>query len=192
VSGTQMRKHALRRYAVYRIKVIEFLDLNALRDGLLKGHIRYAQQFRPPKFMAQSVRTVVLSYFALFVDKNGMDVIELWKESFPNHRMLVTDTWARIRPTWSTIREFRDRAGFHADKPMKFFGARYRLAQDNRIEEALREFVELMKFFLKAEDSGELPDFEAELDSLLDDLELAQPETYQREQFKAYLMLKKT
>jgi hypothetical protein len=191
MSGKQMRKAALRRYAVYRIKIIEFVDLNVLRDGLIKGQIRYAENLRPPKFMAQSIRTAVLSYFALFVDKNGMNVIELWKELFPKHRKLVEDTWARIQPTWDTIREFRDRAGFHADKPMKFFGARYSVAQDHRIEKALGEFVGLIRFFLRAEYSGELSDFETELDSLLDDLEVAQPKTYQREQFKAYLMLKK-
>jgi hypothetical protein len=191
VSDKQMRKDALRRHAVYRMKVMEFLDLNALRTGLLKGHIRYAEDLRPVKFMSQSVRTVVLSYFALFVDKNGMNVIELWKELFPMHKKLVEETWARIQPTWNTIREFRDRAGFHADKPMKFFGARYRVAQDKRIDEALAEFVGLISFFLKAENRGELSDFETELDSLLNDLEVAQPETYQREQFKAYLMLKK-
>ena len=65
------------------------------------------------------------------------------------------------------------------------------MAKDNRIEKALGEFVGLIQFFLKAENSGELSDFETELDSLLDDLEVVQPETYQREQFKSYLMLKK-
>jgi hypothetical protein len=187
-----MRKDALRRYAVYRIKVMEFLDLNALRDGLLKGQINYAGQLRPPIFMAQSVRTVILSYFALFVDKNGMNVIELWKELFPNHKQLVEEVWGRIEPEWKTIREFRDRAGFHADKPMKFFAARYKVNKSTTLDKAVGEFIALVRFFLKAEDRGELPDFEEELDSLLKDLEAAQPEKYQREQFRAYIMLART
>ena len=190
MSDHGMRKSALRRYVVFRIKAMEFLDLNTIRDGLIKGAINYAGQMRPSKFMAESARTVILSYFALFVDKNGLNVIELWKELFPKHRKLVEETWARIEPTWRIIREFRDRAGFHADKPMKFFGARYRILKERpKVDAALTEFMILFRFILSAETNGELPDFEAEIDSLLDELETVQPAPYQREQFKAFLML---
>ncbi|SRR6266404_933605 len=185
-----MRKQALRRYVVFRIKAMEFLDLNTVRDGLWKGAINYGAHLRRPVFMAESVRTVVLSYFALFVDKNGMDVIELWKELFPKHRKHIEQTWARIEPTWDTLREFRDRAGFHADKPMKFFAARYRVLRDRaNVDEALAEFMSLFRFFLNAETNGELPDLETELDAFLDELQAAQPAPYQRVQFKAYLHL---
>jgi hypothetical protein len=185
-----MRKSALRRYVVFRVKAIEFLDLNALRDGLVKGAINYAELMRPPKFMAQSLRTVVLSYFALFVDKNGLNVIELWKELFANHKNKIDEVWIRIEPTWKTIREFRDSAGFHADKPVKFFGARYNLLTHRKdIDIALDEFIALFKFILSLESKGELPDFENELDSLLDDLEQRHKVKYRREQFKAYLMI---
>ena len=188
--GHEMRKSALRRYIVFRIKAMEFLDLNAVRHGLIRGAINYADQMRPPKFIAQSLRTMVLSYFALFVDKNGMNVIELWKELFPKHKAKIEEVWIRIEPTWKTIREFRDRAGFHADKPVKFFRARSKIpTQWREIETALREFINLFKFFLSLESKGELPDLELELDSLLDELAAAQQAKYQREQFKAYLMM---
>jgi len=188
--GHEMRKSALRRYVVFRIKAMEFLDLNTIRDGLLRGGIKYADHLRPPKFMANSLRTVVLSYFALFVDKNGLNVIELWKELFPKERRKVEEVWVRIEPTWKTIREFRDRAGFHADKPVKFFSARKQVqGQWNEIEVALQEFVSLFRFFLRLESNGALRDLETELDSLLDELEAGQQTRYQREQFKAYLMI---
>jgi hypothetical protein len=53
----------------------------------------------------------------------------------------------------------------------------------------LQEFISLFKFFLSLESRGELPDLEVELDSLLDELEAEGQTKYQREQFKAYLML---
>jgi len=191
--GHEMRKSALRRYVVFRIKAMEFLDLNTVRDGLLKGGINYAKHLRPPKFMAQSIRTVVLSYFALFVDKNGLNVIDLWKQIFPDHEKTVEEVWTRIKPTWDTIREFRDRAGFHADKPVKFFDARRKVRMHwDEIETALQEFIILFKFFLSLESKGELPDLEVELDSLLDELEETHRTKYQRDQFKAYLMIPTT
>jgi hypothetical protein len=193
VPGHEMRKSALRRYVVFRIKAMEFLDLNTVRDGLLKGGINYAEHLRPPKFIAQSIRTVVLSYFALFVDKNGLNVIDLWKQVFPDHKKNVEEVWTRIKPTWDTLREFRDRAGFHADKPIKFFDARRKVGMKwGEIETALQEFITLFKFFLSLESKGELPNLETELDSLLDELEATHRTKYQREQFKAYLMIPAT
>jgi hypothetical protein len=94
-----------------------------------------------------------------------------------------------MEPVWQTIREFRDSAGFHADKPKKFFGARYKIrVESQKLDAALKEFEELLRFFLKAE-TDELPDLETALDSLLDDLEKEHGATYKREQFKAYLMI---
>jgi hypothetical protein len=192
VPGHEMRKSALRRYVVFRIKAMEFLDLNALRNSLKANQISPAPQIRPPQFMADSVRTVVLSWFALFVDKNGLDVTKLWIELFPKHAARVREAWTRMEPVWQTIREFRDCAGFHADKPKKFFAARYKIrAEDQRLDAALKEFAELLKFFLKAE-AQELPDLETALDALLDDLEKEHGAIYKREQFKAYLMIRET
>ena len=149
--GHEMRKSALRRYVVFRMKAIEFLDLHALRDGLLKDGINYAAHMRPPKFTAQSVRTIILSYFSLFVDTNGLNVIDLWKQLFPQHREHVEEVWARIEPTWDTVREFRDRAGFHADKPIRFFNARVKIeAQSDAIEAALKEFIALVHVLSKS------------------------------------------
>ena len=194
MSGKEMRKHALRRYIVFRIKAIEFLDLNAIRMHLLAdpaNSARIIPPFRPPRFTSDSIRTVILSWLALFIDKSkdGMDVTKLWIELFPQHRSKVEEAWVRMAPAWEAIREFRDRAGFHADKPLKYFGARNRInIEGELVDNALGEFEKLFKFFLKAEEK-ELPDLGEELDSLLDDLEKGHGRTYQREQFKAYLMI---
>lgn len=117
---------------------------------------------------------------------------ELWKQVFPQHAKLVQEAWSKMEPTWPVLREFRNRAGFHVDKPPKFFGARYRLRlQIKQVEAAMLEFEKLFKFFLKTE-ANELPDLEEALDALLDELEIAHLSKFNREQFKAYTMIPNT
>lgn len=200
--GHEMRKSALRRYIVFRVKAIEFLDLLTLMNSLLKvgGQGTVQLPSFPPnrhsRFVANSIRTVVLSWFALFIDKSkdGMDAIKLWCEVFPQYATRIQEAWQRMQPAWSIIREFRDKAGFHADKPLKFFQARYKVrAQYHaQLEMALKEFEQLFKFLLNAEERDLKDELERALDSLLDDLEKELRESkykYQREQFKAYLMI---
>jgi hypothetical protein len=192
MSRQEMRKFALRRYVVFRVKAIEFLDMGGLHQGLLNGSIKPYPPFRTASNMADSLKTVLLSWFALFVDKNAMNVIELWQQVFPQHAKLEKETWAKMEPTWPVLREFRNRAGFHADKPRRFFGARHRLRVEiKHVEAALLEFEKLFKFLLSVE-AKELPDLEEALDDLLDELEKAHGGTYKREQLKAYMMVPDT
>ena len=210
MADKEARKSALRKYVVFRVKAIEFLDLLVLYNGLRANKMSEAEMlaakgkaatglvplvsflhFRPSQFVADSIRTVVVSWFALFVDKNGMDAIKLWCQVFPEHAAKTEEAWKRMEPAWDILREFRDRAGFHADNPPKFFGARYRLRKEwPTVDAALKEFETLLKFFLKAEEKEIGKELEPELDLLLDDLEKQQDGTkYKREQFKAYLMI---
>src|SRR5271157_793854 len=131
-----MRKSALRQYIVFRVKAIEFLDLGVLHEGLMNGNVKPLPPWRSASYMADSLRTVLLSWFALFVDKNGMDVIKLWKEIFQQNARRVQEAWAKVEPTWPVLREFRNRAGFHADEPLKFFGSRHRLRSEIKQVEA--------------------------------------------------------
>jgi hypothetical protein len=194
-----LRQSALRKYVVFRIKAMEFLDLNALRNSLrwtqLQEHkmsvpLPVFPAIRPPLFVSDSVRTVVLSWFCLFIDKkDGMDVIKLWVGLFPRHAAMINSAWERMQSAWPTLQEFRNRAGFHADKPLKFFSARNKVQRESKkVDAAVAEFEVLLKFFLNAE-VDELPDLEGALDTLLDDLEKAHGVLYQRQQLKAYLML---
>jgi hypothetical protein len=210
VSAQEARRNALRKYVVFRIKAIEFLDLlslyNCLRaNKMCREELQAAGQqaapgltpllsllsYRPPQFLADSVKTVVVSWFALFIDKNGMNAIKLWCQVFPQHAVETQAAWKRMEPAWDILREFRDRAGFHADAPVKFFGARLRLCKAwATVEAALKEFETLFKFLLKAEEKELGRELEPTLDSLLDDLEKQHTGTkFQRAQFKAYLMI---
>ncbi len=187
-----MRKSALRCYVVFRVKAIEFLDLGGLHQGLLNGNIKPYPPFRTAANMADSLKTVQLSWLSLFVDKNGINVIDLWKQVFPQHKKLIKESWAKMEQAWPVLRGFRDSAGFHGDKPSKFFGARRRLRLEiKQVGAAMLEFEKLFKFFLKAEEK-ELPELEETLDDLLDELEKAHGSAFKREQFKAYVMIPDT
>jgi hypothetical protein len=188
----EMRKHALRRYLVFRVKVIEFLDIVALWHDLTQGRPwPHVPASRKPRDFADSLRTVLLSWFALFIDKSkdGMDVIELWKQLFPSRRTQIEGAWCRMKPAWDILRTFRDRAGFHADKPVAFFKARREiLMQQKTVMAALREFQRLLGSLLRAE-ATELPDFRGAVDEFLDELESDLRSRFNRGEFTRYLML---
>jgi len=146
--------------------------------------------FRPPQYSADSLKTVAVSWLALFIDKNGMDAIKVWSRVFPMHAGKVQAAWKKMEPTWQILRDFRNRAGFHADKPIRFFGARHQLRKEwPRVQAALDEFKNLFDFFLKKETTELGSELGPALDSLLDELEKKQGPKFQRDQFKAYLMI---
>ncbi len=73
-----LRKAFLRRYLVYRVEAIEFFDLAAIRQALLANQLTVpAPVGRINDDFAAGLRTVLLSWMALFIDKSkdGMDVI---------------------------------------------------------------------------------------------------------------------
>lgn len=190
--NSEMRKHALRRYIVFRIKLVEFLDIHALWLGLKKEEfLPKTGVSRKAAYFAEALRTVLLSWFNIFIDKSkdGMDVIKLWKELFPDHQSEIDKAWGQMEPAWNILRAFRDKAGFHADKPLAFFKARENILTDrSTIDRALGAFKRLASQLLKDE-SGKLPDLEGALDNLLDELEANHARRFNREEFKKYLMI---
>jgi hypothetical protein len=184
-----MRRYALRRYLVFRVKLIEFLDMAGLWKLLGADELRPVNPAgRQPKDFADSLRTALLSWFALFIDKNGTDVIELWKELFPTRKAQIEEAWERMKPAWNTLRTFRNKAGFHADSPPAFFNARREILKNQSvIMRALAEFQKLQGAILNAE-SAELANFPASVDAFLDELE-EKGGSYNRSEFKRYLMI---
>jgi hypothetical protein len=203
------RQNALRNYIIFRIKAMEFVDilglfnclranttrqeeLAAVKDQVPQGLVPLISflAFRPSQHSADSLKTVAVSWFALFIDKNGMDAIKVWSQVFPAHVSKVQAAWMKMESSWQILRTFRNRAGFHADKPMKFFAARYQLRKEwPKVQAALDEFKKLFDFFLKAEATELGAELGPALDWLLDELEKKQGSKFQREQFKAYLMI---
>ncbi len=169
-----MRRDALRRYIVFRVKVIEFLDVSVVWKNLKSGEVSPQTPVgRTRNDIAWSLRTVLLSWLSIFIDrsKDGMDVIKLWIELFPKHKKEIEQAWQMIEPSWNILREFRDRAGFHADKPRKFFNARGRVIKEvAALHDALQNFEALFKQLLHAE-ATELPDLPEALNEFLDELD---------------------
>jgi hypothetical protein len=188
----EMRKSSLRRYLVLRVKLIEFFDLNAVWQGINSQQLTVRNPVgRIPSDFAAALRTVQLSWFAVLVDKSkdGMDAIKLWIELFPEHKEQIECVWAQIESAWAIIRAFRDKAGFHADKPMAFFKARNDvLLEQQSIDTAIEKFQDLLRVLLKAE-ANELPDLYQAVDEFLDELEEKNQLKYTRPDFKRYLML---
>lgn len=188
----EKRKRALQWYLVFRIKLIEFLDIAALWELHRRGKLcPETPAHRRPKDFQDSLRTPLLSWFALFVDKNGMNVIELWKKLFPARSAEIDTAWNGMKPAWEILRTFRNKAGFHADDPVPFFNARREiLSHQALIDEALGEFQKLQTAILKDE-STELPDFPRAVDEFLDELESLHGHSgYNHEEFKRYLMIR--
>lgn len=183
-----MRKSALRRYLVFRVKAMEMMDLNVLHQAATSGKLELLNPGgRVTKDFADSLRTPLLAWFALVIDKQGLDVMQLWSELFPKHRNEIDATWARIQPALEMLREFRDRAAFHTDKPRPFFLARHHvIANQVIVATALEEFWKLFATLLEAE-VGELPDLEREVDEFLDAVEGELRVQYDRAELKRYL-----
>jgi hypothetical protein len=175
-----------------RVNTMRQEEIAAIKDKVPQGLTMLISflAFRPPQYSADSLKTAAVSRFALFIDKNGMDAIKIWSEVFPTHAGKVQAAWQKMEPSWQILRDFRNRAGFHADNPAKFFGARHQLRRDwPKVQVALEEFKNLFDFFLKAEATELRSELAPALDSLLDELEKKHDSKFQRDQFKAYLMI---
>jgi hypothetical protein len=193
--NTVMRKHALRRYLVLRVKLIEFFDFSSLRQNLNEGKTAVVTPVnRLSSAFVGSIRTAQLSWLALLIDKSrdGMDAVALWSELFPKHEEEINRVWTRIEPAWDIIRTFRDKAGFHADKPAAFFKARLGISIHRQlVTDAIIEFQNLLRFILKLEVS-ELPDLEQEVDEFLNEMQEEHGFNPNRDDFKRYLMIPNT
>lgn len=186
------KRNTLRRYLVLRIKLLEFLDLAAIRKAISSDRLAVENPVgRISSDFADSLRTMQLSYLALFVDKSrdGMNAIKLWKEVFPEHLQVIDLTWKEIEPAWELIRQFRNKAGFHADKPEYFFEARSAVVlKSELIASALQSFQSLLRDIFVWE-AAITPALSSTLDELLDHLEKKPGVKFNRSEFRRYLML---
>jgi hypothetical protein len=170
-----MRKHALQRYFIYRLKLMELIHFYNLWNDLSSG------RFVPPsgtghhtgRDYAQSLKTVCLSWFCTIVDQSngGMDVFDLWRLLFPKHREEIDHLWNEIEPRWNILRDFRNNCGFHASPPGKYFGARQRLKESPDVATAMQDFLKLATRFLNIE-TEELPEFVPEVEACVKELSL--------------------
>jgi hypothetical protein len=174
IGNMAARKDALRRYFVYKMKLIELIHLHLLLDALNN------QKFVPENVMGHdgrnfgsSVRTALLSWYCTIVDqsKGGLNVFELWRELFPKYLERVDMVWKQVKPHWGILRNFRNKCGFHADSPQSFLSAKQKVLDNPQVAKAMMSFLDLSKFLISREEE-ELSDFVPEVESLLLDFEL--------------------
>ena len=166
---------------------MEFFDVGALRQELWSERMRSPSELRGGKHLAESLRTIQISYLALFIDKNGMNVFNLWNALFPDASAEIERVRACIEAPWTIIRTFRNKAGFHADAPESFFRARREvLGNASVVNPAIVELERLAKALLRRE--KDLNDLSGELDRMLNEFE-PQSGSRQLRALKQYLLL---
>jgi hypothetical protein len=171
--AAELRRDALQRYVIYRLKMQELLHYELLFLSLDAG------EFCPENIMdhesaefASSMRTVAVSWWVTFVDKNGLDVFDLWRELFPKHKAKINKLWKQIEPTWKVLVNYRNRCGFHADKPMRYFAAKAGLLDNGkRVTKDMQDFITLSVFLMRKEEK-EIPDLADAAEDLLLNVEL--------------------
>jgi hypothetical protein len=169
-----MRRDALRRYFIYRMKLIELFHLHLLWGALAN------EEFVPENVMdhtgrdfAASIRTSLLSWYCTIVDRSagGLNIFKVWTELFPKHRKKIEQVRTKVEPHWEVLKTFRDKCGFHADTPRNYFLAKQRVLDNPQVAKSVQEFLDLAKFLILREEE-ELPDFVPEVETCLLDFEL--------------------
>jgi hypothetical protein len=169
----EMKKHAMRRYIIARIKDMELLHLQLILGELRKN------TFVPANIMghtsadfARSIQTIALAWFATLIDqsRDGLNVFDLWRQLFPKHKLRIEEVWSETEPVWNIIRNHRDKVAFHADKPLAYFRAQLNTNESmEAIIQALDSFLGLSAFLLKVEDD-ELPELGAVAKEMADEI----------------------
>lgn len=189
--GQQMRRDALRRYFIFRMKLIELFHFHLLWGALAD------EEFVPENIMehdgrafADSVRTALLSWYCTIVDRTagGLNIFNVWLELFPNHREEIERVRTEVEPHWEILRDFRDKCGFHADTPRNFFLAKQRVLDNLQVVRAVQDFLDLAMFLIKREDE-ELSDFVPEVESFLLDFQLEGNRGINRQALRQMLIL---
>jgi hypothetical protein len=192
--GEQLRKADLKRYVIYRMKSMELLHFYLLLFDLNdSGHCPENILGHDGRMFASSMRTVAISWLATFVDqsRDGMNVFDLWRRLFPKHKEEIDRVWLQLEPQLEIIKNFRDRVGFHADTPLRYFAARDKIRGDNPdLQAAMDSFMRLEIALYNYEDE-ELPDFVSVAEELLLDVELQLNINIDREWFKQALILRR-
>lgn len=170
----QLRRDALRRYFIFRLKLVELFHLHLVWASLADD------KFTPENVMdhsgrdfAESIRTAYLSWYCTIVDRTlgGLNVFNVWLELFPRHRDEIERVRDEVEPHLGVLRNFRDKCGFHADTPRNYFLAKQRVLDNPQTASAVQDFLDLAKKIILLEET-ELPEFVPEVETFMLDFEL--------------------
>src|SRR5260370_24560203 len=159
--GQQMRRDALRRYFIFRMKLIELFHFHLLWGALAD------EKFVPENVIehggrdfAETVRTALISWYCTIVDRTagGLNVFAVWRELFPKHRDEIERVRMKVEPDWEVLKNFRDKCGCHADTPRNYFLAKQKVLDNLQVVNSIQDFLDLAKLLIIREEA-ELPDF---------------------------------
>src|SRR3974390_2161615 len=148
----QLRRDALRRYFIFRLKLVELIHLQLLWSSLAD------EMFTPENVMehtgqdfAGSIRTAYLSWYCTIVDRTqgGLNIFKVWLELLPRHRHEIDRVRQEVEPPWEVLKNFRDKCGFHADTPRSYFLAKQQVINNPQIARVVQNFIGLAKTLIK-------------------------------------------
>ncbi len=160
-------------YLAYRFKLNELIHLHLLFHALNDGSCGESIVGVSKEQVLMSVRTVALAWFSTVVDKNGLDIFNLWLKMYPQYQKRIAFYRSLLEPHLVLIRTFRDRTAFHAQPTfLKFFEPRVRFLEKVKdVAKAVQKLLDLAKFLVKREHKCD-PDFYARTLDVVFDTEL--------------------
>jgi hypothetical protein len=113
---------------------------------------------------------MVLGIFASLIDKqtDSLNIFDVWATLFPNEKPRIDETWARIEPHISLIRDYRNKVSFHATKDLgDYIKAHETYARNEQeIGTAMEEFGKLALDLIRDEQKA-LPKLRDEIGPVL-------------------------
>ena len=161
-------------YLVYRMKMNELIHLNFLFHQLRKGGCGDTVYGVAPEIVSGTVRTCAMAWFITMLDRNGVNIFDLWKKMFPQYTKRLNLYRNAIEKDLVRIRAFRNRSAFHAEPVFQeFFKPRVEM-QDHAEEDVrtLRRFLKLATFLLRREHTVD-PNLQSRILGVILDAELS-------------------
>jgi len=161
-------------YLVYRMKLNELMHLHFLLHHLLGGGCGDTVGGIDPEIVMNTVRTCAMSWFITMLDRNGVNIFDLWEKMFPQYTHRLRLYQGAIEKDLIRLRAFRNRSAFHAEPVFReFFQPRVEM-QEHAEEDVrgLRRFLDLATFLLKREHTVD-PDLQSRMLGVILDTELA-------------------
>ena len=169
------RASAVRQYVVFHLKLMEVLHLTLLSIHLSDtGAVPENVMGHGTDRFKETLLGATITAFVAITDKpKSTHAQTIWKAIYPKHAKAIDRIWARsIAKGEAVMKNYRDQAGAHADKPHKYFAGRVGLhQQQDDVLKALWAFYSLSSALLKRQ-SKEAPTLSAEVEGVLLDVEL--------------------
>jgi len=152
---------ALEEYALYRIRVFEYLHVFQIIIDIMDG------QYCPKDTMGhgrkQYIGTLKDSATGLFVsmmdrDKRAIDVFDVWLALFPQHEERIQAVWGEIEPLEGLLRDYRNKVACHVENDIGSY-LRTRSALYEQRKEVAKAMQGFMGLARDLADVSSLPSF---------------------------------